>query len=200
MPILHHIEALIFATDSPITVKEIKACLSTVFEEDVTKKQIEKAIVEIGAKYDDPNFAIQVKSIANGYTFMTKPDYHDTLAEHLKISAKKRLSTSALETLSIIAFKQPVTKSEMESIRGVNCDYTVQKLLEKELVQITGRRDGPGKPLLYGTSEKFMNYFGLKSIDDLPKLRDFQENENTIGEHESIETNNGEGISQQSSE
>ena len=83
----------------------------------------------------------------------------------------------------------------MESIRGVNCDYTVQKLLEKELVEILGRNDGPGRPLLYGTSLKFMNYFGLKSIDDLPKIREFEENENTIGEFNDIEEN-GESTSQ----
>ena len=126
---------------------------------------------------------------------MTKAVYHDAVSEMLKISSQKKLTTSALETLSIIAYKQPVTKSEMESIRGVNCDYTVQKLLDKELVEIVGRKEGPGKPLLYGTSQKFMNYFGLKSIDDLPKLKDFEQVDNTIGEQESIESN-GENTDQ----
>jgi segregation and condensation protein B len=100
---------------------------------------------------------------------------------------KKRLSRSALETLSIIAYKQPVTKSELERIRGVNCDYAIQKLLEKELVAIQGRSDGPGRPLLYGTSDKFMDYFGLKSLDDLPKPKEFREPSNQIGEQAPIE-------------
>ena len=126
---------------------------------------------------------------------MTKSDFHETLTEHLKLSAKKKLTSTALETLSIIAYKQPVTKSEMESIRGVNCDYTVQKLLEKELIEISGRKEGPGKPLLYSTSAKFMNYFGLKSIDDLPKMREFEVPENTIGEIKEIDESNGESIS-----
>lgn len=195
-----HIEALIFASDKPVSIKDIKNCLQSLEVEDISNKKIEEAISKITEKYESQEFAIQVKAIANGFIFMTKSDYHETLTQHLKLSAKKKLTSSAMETLSIIAYKQPVTKSEMESIRGVNCDYTVQKLLEKELVEILGRKQGPGKPLLYGTSTKFMNYFGLKSIDDLPKLREFEEAENTIGEFNDIEISNGESPSQQSSE
>ncbi len=176
-----HIEALIFASNKPVTVKEINICLISIGAENIDHKIINKCIENITLKYFSEEYSIQVKALANGFIFMTKAIYHDTLTEHLKLSAKKKLSPSALETLSIIAYKQPVTKSEMESIRGVNCDYTVQKLLEKELVEIIGRKDGPGKPLIYGTSTKFMNYFGLKSIDDLPKIREFEEPENTIG-------------------
>jgi len=105
----------------------------------------------------------------------------------LRQTTKKRLSRAAMETLSIIAYKQPVTKSEMEKIRGVSCDYAVQKLLEKELVDIKGRSDGPGKPLLYGTSEKFMDYFGLKNLGELPKPKDFKEPDSEIGEKAPIE-------------
>jgi len=181
-----HIEALIFASDKPVTLKEIKICLDSLDAHDVTKNEIVACIEHIKAKYSSPDFAIQIKELANGYLFMTKAEYHITLIEHLKLSERKKLTTTALETLSIIAYKQPVTKSEMESIRGVNCDYTVQKLLEKELVEILGRKEGPGKPLLYGTSQKFMNYFGLKSIEDLPKLRDFEQVENKIGEEQVI--------------
>ena len=100
----------------------------------------------------------------------------------LRQTTRKRLSRSALETLSIVAYKQPVSKPELEKIRGVSCDYAIQKLLEKELVMIVGRSDGPGKPLLYATSAKFMDYFGLKSIEDLPQPKEFQEPDNTIGE------------------
>lgn len=190
-----YIEALLFASDKPLTIKELKVCLDRTEEYGVDKKLISKAIEEIIHKYDNDQYAFQIKNIGGGYTFMTKAVYHDAVSEMLKISSQKKLTTSALETLSIIAYKQPVTKSEMESIRGVNCDYTVQKLLDKELVEIVGRKEGPGKPLLYGTSQKFMNYFGLKSIDDLPKLKDFEQVDNTIGEQESIESN-GENTDQ----
>ena len=113
---------------------------------------------------------------------MTKGAYYNTVATYLKQITKKKLSKSALETLSIIAYKQPVVKSELEKIRGVSCDYSIQKLLEKELVEIAGRSDGPGKPLLYATSEKFMDYFGLKSIGELPKTRDISTAQSSIGD------------------
>ena len=106
---------------------------------------------------------------------------------HLKLKSKKSLSRAALETISIIAYKQPLSKLEIEQIRGVNSDYAVSKLLEKELIAITGRSDKPGRPLLYGTSAKFMDYFGINSINDLPKLADFKPENNEIGEPVSIE-------------
>ncbi len=113
---------------------------------------------------------------------MTKGAYHNTVAVHLKQTTKRRLSQAALETLALVAYKQPVTKTDLEAIRGVNCDYALQKLLEKELVLIVGRSEGPGRPLLYATSDKFMDYLGIKTLADLPKPKDFKEVENTIGE------------------
>ena len=100
------------------------------------------------------------------------------------------MTAAALETLAIIAYKQPVAKSEIEQIRGVSSDYTIQKLMEKELVEIKGRSEDVGKPLLYGTSTYFMDYFGINNLDELPKLREFQETENQIGEKEGIEQKN----------
>jgi segregation and condensation protein B len=100
----------------------------------------------------------------------------------LKQQSRRRLSNSALETLSIIAYKQPVIKSEIEKIRGVNCDYSIQKLLEKELIEIRGKSDAVGRPLIYGTSAKFMEYFGINDLKDLPTPKDFAPEENTIGE------------------
>ena len=100
----------------------------------------------------------------------------------LKQQSQKRLSTAQLETLSIIAYKQPISKSEMEQIRGVNCDYSVHKLLEKELIIITGKSTGLGRPLLYGTSQKFMDYFGINDIKDLPQPKDFSQESNEIGD------------------
>ena len=125
--------------------------------------------------------------IAEGYQFLTKGAYHNTVGTLLKQKTRKRLSRAALETLAIVAYKQPVSKSEIEKIRGVNSDYALQKLLEKELVSIVGRSEGPGKPLLYGAGDKFMNYFGLKSIKDLPQPKEFKDPDNLIGEPEEIE-------------
>ena len=104
----------------------------------------------------------------------------------MKQQHRKKLSTASLETLAIIAYKQPISKVDIEAIRGVNCDYAVQKLLEKELVSISGRAETVGKPLLYKTSEKFMSYFGLKNIQDLPKPKELELTENSIGLEENL--------------
>lgn len=182
-----HIESLIFASGHPVGKKEIKECLEEIFGQKIEEQNIELSLERVVEKYRADNFAFEVVEIAEGYQFLTKGAFHKTVGQHLKLTAKKMLSKSALETLSIIAYRQPVSKSEVEQIRGVNCDYTVQKLLEKELIAIDGRSEGPGRPLLYGTSEKFMDYFGLKSLKDLPKLKDFKETENQIGEEAPIE-------------
>lgn len=146
-----------------------------------------EAIEELKERYSSPRYAFEIVEIGGGYQFLTKGAYHNTVGVFLRQTTHKRLSRSALETLSIVAYRQPVTKSELEAIRGVSCDYAMQKLLEKELVIIVGRSDGPGKPLLYATSGKFMDYFGLKSMDDLPKPKEFSNLENSIGEHAPIE-------------
>ena len=182
-----HIESLIFTTEHAISFKEIKDCLEETFETKFKKEDIEKAIDFLINKYQDEEFAFEIIEIAEGFQFLTKGAYHQTIGNYLKQTTKKRLSQAAIETLSIIAYKQPVSKGEMEKIRGVSCDYSVQKLLEKELVTILGRSEGPGRPLLYGTSEKFMDYFGIKNLTDLPKPKDFKVPENEIGEAAPIE-------------
>ncbi|RME13133.1 MAG: SMC-Scp complex subunit ScpB, partial [Bacteroidetes bacterium] len=149
-----HIEALIFAADTPVSLEEIRECLNTTFEHEFSEEEITLAIDEVKTRYQQEQCAIEVVEIAGGYQFMTKPAYHKVIATWLKQTTKRRLSQAAIETLSIIAYKQPITKSELEAIRGVSCDYTIQKLLEKELVSIIGRSEGPGRPLLYGTSVK----------------------------------------------
>ena len=182
-----HIESLIFASSEPVTLKEIRACLEDVFETKFKKDDVAAAIELAQKRYQQDDFAIEIIEIAGGFQFMSKPAYHPTIGTYLKQTTKKRLSRAALETLSIIAYKQPVTKSELEKIRGVSCDYSIQKLLEKELVSILGRDEGPGRPLLYGTSDKFMDYFGLKSLKDLPQPKDFKEPDSEIGEQAPIE-------------
>ncbi|NDE62443.1 MAG: SMC-Scp complex subunit ScpB, partial [Cyclobacteriaceae bacterium] len=111
-----------------------------------------------------------------------KPAYQSSIQLLLRQHAQKRLSSAQLETLAIIAYKQPLTKGEVEQIRGVACDYSLQKLLEKELIEIKGKSDGVGRPLIYGTSQKFMDYFGINSLLDLPQPKDFSQPENQIGE------------------
>ncbi|RMG88071.1 MAG: SMC-Scp complex subunit ScpB [Bacteroidetes bacterium] len=182
-----HIEALIFATDVPVSVEDIRKSLEETFETKFKVDEIETGIQNLQNRYAADHFAIEIVEIAGGFQFMTKAAFHSVIGTYLKQNTKKRLSKSALETLSIIAYKQPVTKSELEQIRGVSCDYAIQKLLEKELISIEGRSDGPGRPLLYGTSTKFMDYFGLKSLKDLPKPKDFKEPDSQIGEQAPIE-------------
>ena len=183
-----HIEAIIFASEHPVSEKEISDCLITTFGWDLNKQNIQQAIVELEQRYEHEMYSFHLVQIGGGYHFMTKADYYSVINTLLEQRSRKRLSTAALETLSIIAYKQPVTKAEMEQIRGVNCDYTVQKLLEKDLISISGRADGPGKPLLYKTSPTFMDYFGINSPKDLPKLRELeQKEENAIGQEQAIE-------------
>lgn len=177
-----HIEALIFVSESAISIGEIRNTLETHLEVKISKESIEDAFDRLIEKYNAPEFAIEIIEISNGYQFMTKGAYHNVVGTYLKEKNNKKLTKSALETLSIIAYRQPIMKSQMEELRGVNCDYAVQKLLEKDLVEIVGRSEGPGKPLLYGTSQKFMDYFGMKNIHDLPKIKEIAPEVNSIGE------------------
>lgn len=181
-----HIEALIFVSDHPLTIGDIMDTLKISLQVDFSEQDILDALARLIEKYQQEGFAMEIVEISDGYRFMTKGSYHTTIGSYLKISNKKKLTKSAMETLSIIAYRQPLAKSEMEEIRGVNCDYTVQKLMEKDLIEIVGRSDGPGRPLLYGTSTKFMDYFGLKSITDLPKMKEVRPEINSIGEGEDI--------------
>lgn len=152
------------------------------FEAEIPEGDILAAMERLLKKYESEAYPFQVFYLGGGYQFLTKPAYQSSISIFLKHQSKKRLSASALETLSIIAYKQPVTKAEVEQIRGVNCDYSIQKLLEKELIEIKGKSDGLGRPLIYGTSEKFMEYFGINSLKDMPTPKDFSQNDNQIGE------------------
>ena len=176
-----YIEAVIFAAQYALNVQEITKVLNETFGQTFAKADVETHIQTVIEKYNDDNYAIQLVAIAGGYLFMTKAKYHKIIGDFLRMTSKKKLSRAALETLSIIAYKQPMAKAEIESIRGVSSDYSVQKLLEKELVEITGRDEGPGRPLLYGTTTKFLDHFGLKDASELPKLKEFATTEDTIG-------------------
>lgn len=172
--IIPHIEALIFASDKPLTALEVTEYVNNALgfiEDRASLDQVEAAMEGIKEKYDAEFYAFELKQSGGGWQFLTKPMYHKTVALLNGDKFIKKLSTAALETLAIIAYKQPITKSEIESIRGVNCDYAVQKLLEKDLVIISGRNEeAVGKPLIYSTSKSFMDYFGINSADELPKI------------------------------
>lgn len=174
--IIPHVEALIFASDKPLTNGEVVELLNNALafiEDRASVEQIDAAINGIQEKYTSEFYAFELKQSGGGWQFLTKPEFHKTVAQLNGDKFLKRLSTAALETLAIIAYKQPITKSEIEAIRGVNCDYAVQKLLEKDLVIISGRNeDAVGKPLIYSTSKSFMDYFGINSTDDLPKINE----------------------------
>ncbi len=174
--IIPHIEALIFASEKPLSTLELADLVNSALgfiDDRATLDQVETAIEGIREKYASEFYAFEILSIGGGWQFLTKKDYHKTVALLNGEKFLKRLSVAALETLAIIAYKQPITKSEIETIRGVNCDYAVQKLLEKELVIIAGRNEAAvGKPLIYTTSRSFMDYFGINSPEDLPKIRE----------------------------
>src|SRR5687767_4591958 len=151
--IIPHIEALIFVSERPLPTAEITDLLNNALafmEDRTTPDQVEAAIKAICEKYNSEFYAFEVKETGSGWQFLTKKEFHKTVAQLNGDRFLKKLSNASLETLSIIAYKQPVTKTEIENIRGVNCDYAVQKLLEKELVIIAGRNeDAVGKPLVY---------------------------------------------------
>ena len=174
--LIPHIESLIFASDKPLTTLEVLELANNAFafmDEKVSLDQAEAAIDGIVEKYNSEFYPFEVRQSGGGWQFLTKKEYHKTIAQLNGDKFLKRLSGAALETLAIIAYKQPITKGEIEAIRGVNSDYTVQRLLEKELIIISGRNEKlPGHPLVYATSKNFMDYFGLNSAEDLPRIRE----------------------------
>lgn len=168
------VEAIIFASDGPLKADQILE----LFEEEefavygMTKEKLDDILAFIGEKYEADDFVFELRQIAGGYQFLTKMQYYGFARQAALNKSKKKLGRSSLETLSIIAYRQPVTKTELEFIRGVSCDYAIHKLLDKKLIEIQGRADAPGRPLLYGTSNYFMEYFGINDVSDLPKLEE----------------------------
>jgi segregation and condensation protein B len=171
------IEALIFSSDDPISSNEIVKAIKGIDGEDtrISIDEIENVVDELNKKYDAQNIAFQIVKVANGFLYTTKPENAKYVGFLLSEKSKRRLSQAALETLAIIAYKQPITKPEIEAIRGVNSDYILTTLLEKSLVAITGRAESIGRPLLYGTTDEFLKYFGLNKLSDLPKPREIEE-------------------------
>ncbi|MGD8781040.1 MAG: SMC-Scp complex subunit ScpB [Ignavibacteria bacterium] len=171
------IESLIFASDEPITAKEIIKAIKEIDGDDIEidPASVEEAVTSLNETYDKAECAFQIISIAEGYIHATRTEYSKYVGYLSTAKSRKRLSQAALETLAIIAYKQPITKPEIEQIRGVNSDYMINTLLEKELITIKGRADSVGRPLLYVTTTEFLKYFGLNKLTDLPKPREIEE-------------------------
>jgi len=175
----HIIEALIFGSDEPLTAGQIVSIISSAEDSGlrmrITEDEVLQHIRELNAEYVRAGRAFRIIQVAGGYQFATMPEYADWLGKMMKEKAKRKLSPSALETLAIIAYKQPVTKPEIEAIRGVSADYVISTLLERGLITIVGRAATPGRPLLYGTTQDFLKHFGINDLADLPKPREIDE-------------------------
>lgn len=173
------VEALIFAADKPLSIKQIKAIYDNQGIEgeprSIEADEIQAIIAELNQEFHESDKAYRIIQIAGGYQFATLPEYAGWLGKLYREQSRRKLSQSSLETLAIIAYKQPINKPEIEAIRGVNCDYVLKTLLEKELVTVVGRAETVGRPLLYGTTKEFLKHFGLNDVTDLPRPREIEE-------------------------
>lgn len=162
------VEALLFVSDKPVTIEEMKEAIG-----DADGRSLRQALDDLREKYEIEKRGMVIMEIAGGYQMLSNSQYANAIRAFYKTQKKEKLSKPALETLAIIAYKQPVTRLEVELIRGVNSDGVVNHLLEKSLIKIVGRKDVPGRPFEYGTTSEFLEYFGLRSVADLPKLEEF---------------------------
>jgi segregation and condensation protein B len=171
------IEALIFSSDDPISSQELIKAIKGIDGEDseISISDIDDCVIDLNKKYDEQSIAFRIIKIANGFIFATRPENAKYIGYLSSEKSKRKLSQAALETLAIIAYKQPMTKPELETIRGVNSDYIINTLLEKNLITISGRSETIGRPLLYCTTDEFLKYFGLDKLSDLPKPREIDE-------------------------
>ena len=171
------IEALIFSSDDSIGSAEIINAIKGIDGEDIqiTANDIEYVVDQLNKKYSEGNHSFRIVKVANGYLFATSEEYAKYVGYLSSEKTKRRLSPAALETLSIVAYKQPMTKPELETIRGVNSDHIISSLLEKNLISIKGRSESIGRPLLYATTDEFLKYFGLNNLSDLPKPREIED-------------------------
>ncbi len=164
------LEAILFAGEAPIFVSKIQELLS-----DVTPKEISQLIESLNEQYRSSGRSFEIRQIAGGYQMFTLPEFSPYIEKLYQAKQKSRLSQRALETMAIIAYKQPITKHEIEEIRGVNVDGVIKTLLSRNLITISGRAKAPGGPFLYTTTSKFLDYFGLNTLSDLPKLKEIDE-------------------------
>jgi segregation and condensation protein B len=163
------IEALIFVSEEPLSAKVI----SEVLRED--RAVVEEALSELAKEFNGRNGGLQLREVAGGWQFATRPEYHEHVRAYLKSRPSAKLSIASLETLAVIAYKQPVTVPEILEIRGVQSPSSVKTLLDKKLIVAKGRKDTVGRPMMYGTSKEFLMQFGLKDLGELPSMEDFQD-------------------------
>jgi segregation and condensation protein B len=164
------VEAALFASERPLTLAQVTAAL-----EEVERKVVHQVMDELRAEYDEQARGFRLVEIAEGWQLLTRPGHATVIRRLHRIKSANRLTRPSLETLAIIAYKQPLTKAEIESIRGVNSDGVMQSLLERRMVRTVGRKDAVGRPLLYGTTREFLQAFGLKDLGELPKLTELKE-------------------------
>lgn len=165
------IEALLFVSEKPLTVEDLRQTLDGMDDE-----SIKKAIEELKSDYTHQERSFNIAELAGGYQVITNPEFAPWIGKLFKRD-EARISIPSLETLAIIAYKQPLTRSEIEKIRGVNVDGVIKTLLDKGYIKIRGRKDAPGRPITYGTTDGFLKRFGLKGLEHLPRLRDFTEHD-----------------------
>jgi len=164
------IEAILFTSEKPIMIDQIKEVL-----DEVDSKEVRALILELKSEYETLGRSFKVYEVAGGFQMVTEPVFAEYLKKFYKAKSKDKLTKPALETLAIIAYRQPITKADIEDIRGVNVDGVVATLSDRLLIKITGRKDAPGRPILYGTTKEFLERFGLNSLSELPKLSEFTE-------------------------
>ncbi len=165
------IEALLFLSGEVLGMSSLKDILG------LPETEIRNLMNELMAEYQDRKSGLLIVEIANGYQMVTNPDYAEWIRKFRSTHSSSKLSMPALETLAIIAYKQPIIKAEIEQIRGVNSDSAIRTLYDKRLIKIMGRKEAPGRPFLYGTTREFLQYFGLKDLTELPTLKDLSREE-----------------------
>ena len=165
------VEALLFVSGDPVTLSILKTAA------DLPESDLKQLLDELIQEYKQKDSGILIIEIANGYQMVTNPYYSSWLKKFSSTNTSNKLSMPSLETLAIIAYRQPIIKAELEQIRGVNSDGVIKTLLDKRLIKIMGRKEVPGKPLLYGTTLEFLQYFGIKDLTELPTLKELAREE-----------------------
>lgn len=183
------IEALIFASEEPIPGHKIKSIIVENEEQiEISEDTVSDFVDKLNNRYDENGLSFRIERIAKGYTFVTQKKFHYWLSIFQHENAYRKLSQSAIESLAIVAYKQPITKPEVDQIRGVDSGYILRQLMEKALIEVSGRSDSPGKPLLYTTTDHFLRHFGINSVDELPKPREIEEilKDDDMAEHRQL--------------
>lgn len=183
------IEALIFASDEPISGTKIRDIITDNEEQiEIDEDTVSGFVDKLNERYDENGLSFRIERMGGGYTFVTRQKFHYWLSIYQHENAYRKLSQSAIESLAIVAYRQPITKPEVDQIRGVDSGYILRQLMEKALIEVAGRADSPGKPLLYRTTRHFLRHFGINSVDELPKPREIEEilKDDDMAEHRQL--------------